>query len=138
MKNLLYAVGILGAVLTAGNSYSQTTEEIIKTEEIKKEFRKLDTTAKNLPVTTIYTSPTSINFKALDGKTQLRLWNILSNYYETEMEQCKNKLKDYDETKAKNAEFQKTIEKLISDNKGLISEVKTFKEKYEPADEKRK
>ena len=138
MKNLVYALGILGATLAAGNSYSQTTEEIVKTEEIKKEFRKLDTAAKNLPSTLIYTNPLSINFKSLDEKTQQEVYIILAAHYEMEMGQCENKLKEYGETKAKNVEFQKTIEKLTSDNKALMSERDALKEKYDPVVEKRK
>ena len=137
MKNLLYALGILGASLVAGNSYSQETSVgFVKIENVKKEFRQLDTAAKNLASTIIYTNPTAIDFNSLDSKTKSRAWNILSNHYELELEQQENKLKDYESCKTKNAELQKASEKLVSDNKALTLEIKTLKEKYEPVDEK--
>lgn len=134
LKNILYATGIAGAMLFAGNSYSQDSEEYIKIENIEKKSRKLEEEAKNLSSTLIYTNPTAIAFDSLDQKTKNRLWSILSNHYELETEQYENKLKELEATKEKNAEFQKTIEKLVSDNKTLTSDIKELKKKYEPAD----
>ncbi len=134
LKNILYATGIAGAMLFAGNSYSQDSEEYIKIENIEKKSRKLEEEAKNLSSTLIYTNPTAIAFDSIDQKTKNRLWSILSNHYELETEQYENKLKELESTKEKNAEFQKTIEKLVSDNKTLTSDIKELKKKYEPAD----
>ena len=138
LRNIIYATGIAGAMLFAGNSYSQgISEENVKVEEVKKEFRKLDNEAKNLTSTLIYTNPTSIKFDSLDQKTKNRLWSILSNHYELEVEQFENKLKDYEATQDKNADLQKTNEKLVSESKKFMSEIESLKEKYEPADEKK-
>ena len=138
LRNIIYATRIAGAMLFAGNSYSQgISEENVKVEEVKKEFRKLDNEAKNLTSTLIYTNPTSIKFDSLDQKTKNRLWSILSNHYELEVEQFENKLKDYEATQDKNADLQKTNEKLVSESKKFMSEIESLKEKYEPADEKK-
>lgn len=138
LRNIIYATRIAGAMLFAGNSYSQgISEENVKVEEVKKEFRKLDNEAKNLTSTLIYTNPTSIKFDSLDQKTKNRLWSILSNHYELEVEQFENKLKDYEATQDKNADLQKTNEKLVSESKKFMSEIESLREKYEPADEKK-
>lgn len=135
LKNILYATGIAGAMLFAGNSYSQNaSEEYIKIENIEKKSRKLEEQAKNLSSTLIYTNPTAISFDSLDQKTKNRLWSILSNHYELETEQYENKLKELEATKEKNVEFQKTIEALILEKKAKTEEIKELKKKYEPAD----
>ena len=135
MKNLIYSLGIAG-MLFEGDSYSQETSGFVKIENIKKEFRQLDTVAKNLASTIIYTNPTIIDFNSLDSKTKIRAWNILSNHYELEVEQFENKLKEYEALKSKLAELQKANEKLVLDNKASAAEIKALKEKYEPLDEK--
>ena len=135
MKNLVYALGILGATLAAENSYSQN---YVKEEKVEKNYRALEKPAKDLPSISVYTTPTSIQFDSLDEITKKRAWNILSNHYEMQVEQYENKLKDYEATKTKNLELQKSNDQLTSDNKAFISEIKTLKEQYEPVGEKRK
>ncbi|KHO55553.1 MAG: hypothetical protein QT10_C0001G0157 [archaeon GW2011_AR19] len=138
MKNLLYALGIAGLGLVPINSYSQETSGYVKEEIIEKNFRKLDEGAKNLALTLVYTNPTSIKFDSLDQKTKNRLWNILANQYEFEKEQDENKLKEFETTKNKYSELQKSNENLVSNNKKCELENKDLKEKYEPVSEKRK
>ena len=138
MKNLLYALGIAGGMFFTGNSYSQETSGYVKEEIIEKNFRKLEEGAKNLALTLVYTNPTSIKFDSLDQKTKNRLWNILANQYEFEKEQDENKLKEFETTKNKYSELQKSNENLVSNNKKCELENKDLKEKYEPVSEKRK
>lgn len=125
MKNLVYALGIASSALVAGNSYSQN---YVKTENVEKNYRELDKPAKELPSILAYTNPTSIHFDSLDETTKKRVWSILSNHYELQLEQYENKLKDYENCQKDNSKLKEEKTKLIQDSKILQDTLKKCSE----------
>ncbi|MDP3758529.1 MAG: hypothetical protein Q8Q86_02320 [Candidatus Daviesbacteria bacterium] len=127
MKNLLYAVGFLGASLVAENSYSQTKENYVKIEKVEIKSRELENAAKNFTLSNVYTTPTSIPFDSLDEKTKNRVWQMLSNQYEVKTEQLENELKDCEGYKVQNAKLEETVKNLSADNEAIREESKSLK-----------
>ncbi|MDP2672296.1 MAG: hypothetical protein Q8O84_00595 [Nanoarchaeota archaeon] len=127
MKNLLYAVGFLGASLAAGDSYSQTKENYVKIEKVEIKSRELENAAKNFTLSNVYTTPTSIPFDSLDEKTKNRVWQMLSNQYEVKTEQLENELKDCEGYKVQNAKLEETVKTLSADNEAIREESKSLK-----------
>ena len=125
----MYALGIAGGLLSAGNSYSQSekNEKYVSIENIEKKSRELENAAKTFEVSTIYTNPTSIPFDSLDAKTKNRSWSILSNQYEIQTEQYENALKDYESLKSEKVKLEEDFKNLDINNKNLQEELKECK-----------
>lgn len=141
MKNLLYALGIAGSMLTAGNSYSQTdsvNRGNINVEKVSIDVNTSSEYGKSITSDFLMNTPHKLHTEELT-RNELELFYLdIATEYKKTLEKYGNLKRDCEADKIKAISLESQVKTLISDKVKLQTEIKDCKDKSLPEERREK